>query len=83
MITNSAHQIGLQLGYDITPELRGDFVTLIDMQGGSAAFFPNLRYSPLDSLELSLGVQFFAGPKLSQYGSSGPRVYLLADFFVF
>ncbi len=45
--------------------------------GGGAG----LRYSPLDSLELSLGVQLFAGPKLSQYGSSEPLVFLLADWF--
>jgi hypothetical protein len=81
VVTNAEHQLGLQLGYDLTPELRGDLVTLIDMSGGSAAFFPNLRYSPLDSIELALGVQLFAGPKYSQYGSSEPLVYLLFDFF--
>jgi hypothetical protein len=81
VITNAAHQLGLQLGYDLTPELRGDIVTLIDMNGGSAAFFPNLAYSPLDSIDLRLGVQLFAGPKLSQYGSSEPLVYLLVDWF--
>ena len=81
VITNSEHLLGVQLGYDVTPEIRGDFVTLVDMDGGSAAFFPNLRYSPLDSLELTFGVQLFAGPKRSQYGSSDPLVYILADWF--
>jgi hypothetical protein len=81
VVTSAAHQLGLQVGYDLTPELRGDFVTLIDMSGGSAAFFPNLGYSPLDSIELTFGVQLFAGPKRSQYGSSEPLVYLLVDWF--
>lgn len=81
VITNAAHLLGLQAGYDLTPELRGDFVTLIDMSAGSAAFFPSVRYSPLDSIELTLGVQLFAGPKHSQYGSSETLVYLLADWF--
>lgn len=81
IITNSEHQVGLQFGYDLTPEMRGDFVTLIDLDGGSAAFFPNVRYSPLDSVELTLGVQLFAGPRRSQYGASEPLVQLLVDWF--
>jgi hypothetical protein len=81
VVTNAEHQIGTQLGYDLTPELRGDFVMLVDMSHASAAFFPNLAYSPLDSLELTLGVQLFAGQKRSQYGSAEPLVYLLADWY--
>ncbi len=81
VISNATHQIGTQLGYDLTPELRGDFVMLVDLSGGSAAFFPNLRYSPLDRLEMTLGVQLFAGGKDSQYGNSEPLVYLLADWY--
>jgi hypothetical protein len=81
IITHSEHQLGVEVGYDVTPEIRGDFVTLIDMDGGSAAFVPTLRYSPLDSIELTLGVQLFAGPRRSQYGDSEPLVHLLADWF--
>jgi hypothetical protein len=81
VVTNAEHQVGTQLGYDLTPELRGDFVMLVDMSHASAAFFPNLAYSPLDSLELTLGVQLFAGQKRSQYGSSEPLVYLLTDWY--
>jgi hypothetical protein len=81
VVTNAEHQLGLQAGYDVTPELRGNFVTLIDMSGGSAAFFPSISYSPLDSIELTLGAQLFAGPRFSQYGPSKPLVFLLADWF--
>ena len=81
IITNSEHQLGVEVGYDLTPEVRGDLVTLVDMDGGSAAFVPSLRYSPLDSIELTLGVQLFAGPRRSQYGASEPLVHLLADWF--
>ncbi|MFP6654584.1 MAG: hypothetical protein VCB25_03080, partial [Myxococcota bacterium] len=81
IITNAEHQLGLQVGTDWTPQMRMDFVTLIDLDGGSAAFYPNLRYSPLDPLELTLGVQLFAGPKRSQYGNAEPLVHLLADWF--
>lgn len=81
VITSAEHQIGLQVGYDLTPELRSDFVTLVDLDRGSAAFFPNFKYSPLDSVELTFGIQLFAGPKRSQYGSSEPLVQLLVDWF--
>lgn len=81
VITLSAHQLGWQLGYDLTPELRFDFVSLIDAEAGSAAFFPNLSYSPLDSMETTLGVQLFAGPERSQFGASDYVIYFLADWF--
>ena len=81
VITLAEHQFGMQLGYDLTPELRFDLVTLIDADRGSAAFFPNLAYAPLDSLETRLGVQLFAGPERSQFGSSEVVVYFLADWF--
>ena len=81
IITNSEHQLGLELGYDLTPELRGDFVTLVDMDGGSAAFVPSLRYSPFGSIELTFGAQLFTGQRRSQYGASQPLAYVLADWF--
>jgi hypothetical protein len=81
IITNAEHQLGIQFGYDLTPEIRGDFVTLVDIDGGSAAFVPSLRYAPLDSFEISFGVQLFAGPRLSQYGGAEPLVHLLADWY--
>ena len=81
IVTNSEHQLGIQVGYDLTPEMRGDFISLIDLDGGSAAFFPSVRYSPLDSIELTLGVQLFAGPRRSQYGASEPVVHFLTDWF--
>lgn len=81
IVTVAEHQVGSQLGYDLTPELRGDFVLLVDVSHGSAAFVPNLAYSPLGNLELTLGVQLFAGPTRSQYGASEPLVYLLMDWY--
>lgn len=81
VVSNAEHQVGVQLGYDLTPELRGDLVTLIDLDEGSVAFYPNLGYSPLDSVQLTFGVQLFAGPRRSQYGSLEPLVSLLADWY--
>ena len=80
-MTNAQNLTGAMLGGDITPELRLDFLTIYDWDGESAAFFPSLRYSPLGSLEVTVGVQTFAGPRRSQYGNAETFVYLLADFF--
>ena len=81
VVTFSKHQTGLLVGYDLTPELRGDLLVLYDWDGQSAAFLPTLSYAAYDFVELRLGAQFFAGPRLSQYGASEHLVYLFADFF--
>jgi hypothetical protein len=81
VVTSAKNQTGFLLGGDITPELRLDFLTIYDWNGESAAFFPSLKYSPLAALEVTVGVQAFVGPRLSQYGSSETFVYVLADLF--
>ncbi|MCH2171720.1 hypothetical protein MK489_13135 [Myxococcota bacterium] len=81
VVTSARHQMGFQMGYDLTPELRLDVISLVDFDGGSAVFFPLLAYTPLGSLELTFGVQLFAGPRLSQYGSQDELVYLRAQWF--
>ena len=81
VVSNAKNQTGLLLGGDITPELRFDLLTIYDWNGESGAFFPSLKYSPLASLEVTVGVQAFVGPRLSQFGARDPFVYLLADFF--
>lgn len=81
VITSADHQTGWLVGGDITPELRLDFLTIYDWNGESAAFAPSLKYSPLGSLEVTVGVQTFAGSRRSQYGDAQTFVYLLADFF--
>ncbi|MEE8580094.1 MAG: hypothetical protein V3T33_00775 [Myxococcota bacterium] len=81
VISRAGHQTALELGYDLTPELRLDLLTIFDWNGESAAFFPFLRYSPLGWLELTLGTQYFVGPRLSEYGGAEDLVYLLTEVF--
>jgi hypothetical protein len=81
VISNARHQTGLQLGYDLTPVLRLDVLTLYDWNGRSAAFAPVLTWSPLGSLELTLGVQVFVGRRRSQYGPQEDLGYLNAEWF--
>jgi hypothetical protein len=81
VISNASHQTGLQLGYDVTPIIRADFLTLVDWNGGSVVFAPILAFSPIGSVELTLGAQLFAGPRLSQYGSQEHLGYFMAEWF--
>ena len=81
VVSGAEQQSGLMLGYDLTPELRGDFLTLADWNGGSAVLFPMLRWSPVGSLELSLGAQIGLGPRRSEYGGRGALGYVLGEWF--
>lgn len=81
VVTTARHQTGLSVGYDLTPELRADLLTIADWSGPSAIFFPTLSISPLDFAELRLGTQLGVGGKRSQYGEAEPLVYLIAELF--
>jgi hypothetical protein len=81
VISGARHQTGVQLGYDLTPEIRGELLLIFDWSGTSASFLPTFRYAPLDWLELTLGAQLFAGPRRSQYGDAQPLGFLLAEAF--
>lgn len=81
VITRSAHLTGLQLGYDLTPELRFNCIALVDWQGISANLFPVLTYTPRDWLEIAVGVQLPVGPRLSEYGSLEPLGFIQLEGF--
>jgi hypothetical protein len=82
VVTFAENQTGFQVGYDLTPEVRGDLLVLYDWDGSSAAFFPAFRYSPLDWLELTLGAQLYVGPHRSQFGALEPLGFVLAEVFL-
>jgi hypothetical protein len=81
VVTRSENLTGVMLGYDITPEIRGELLAIYDWTGTSVSVFPIVRYDALDWLELTLGVQFFAGRRLSEFGDVEPLGYLIAEFF--
>jgi hypothetical protein len=81
VVSGARQQTGLMLGYDLTPELRGNYLTLLDWSGGSAMLFPSLVWSPSGSVELALGVQVGVGPARSEYGERGTVGYLLGEWF--
>jgi hypothetical protein len=79
VITRSRHLTGVQLGYDVLPEVRADLLAIYDWSGSSAIFFPTLSYDALDWLELVLGAQLPVGPRRSEFGSAENLAYLLAE----
>jgi hypothetical protein len=81
VVTRSENLTGVMLGYDFTPEIRGELLAIYDWNGTSASFFPTIRYDALAWLDLTLGVQFFAGPRLSEFGDLEPLGYLFAEVF--
>jgi len=81
VVTRSENLTGVMLGYDLTPEIRGELLAIYDWNGTSASFFPIVRYDALAWLELTLGVQLFVGPRLSEFGDLEPLGYLVAEVF--
>lgn len=81
VVSFAHHTTGAQLGYDLGVAWRADLLVLWDWNGGSAAFFPTLRYTGWNFGDVTLGAQLFAGPDASQFGGQPPRVYLLAEVF--
>lgn len=81
VVTRSANLTGLSFAYDITPEVRGELLTIYDWTGTSVAFFPRILYTPLDWLEVSVAGQIFAGRRLSEFGSAENLAFFLLEAF--
>lgn len=81
VVSQGEHLTGFQAGYDLTPDVRGDVLAIYDWEGGSVAVFPSVRYSPTGWLELTLGVQLFAGPRHSEYGLGETTGFAVAEVF--
>jgi len=81
VVSFARHQTGAMLGYDLTPTLRGDLLVIYDWNGHSSAIAPQLRYTPRDDLEVTLGVQIFTGRRASQYGQAEDIAFFTIDYF--
>lgn len=76
------NQTGLQVGYDLTPLLRGDLLVLYDWHGPSVATVPMLRYSWRADLEVGIGAQLFLGRDArSEYGDRSNLLIVQVDAF--
>ncbi len=57
-LTMNQHYLGLALGYDLTPLLRGEFFAMYDFQGYGLFFTPSLKYSAKENLDVYGGIMF-------------------------
>ena len=82
LVSVSHNQTGLDLGYDLTPLVRLDLLWIHDWEGPSEALFPVISWSALQSLELSLGAQFFGGRDgEGNYGGLEPLYFARIDVY--
>lgn len=75
------HYVGLYVGYDVTPLLRLNSYGIINLDDSSVFFFPNVVYSVITNLDLSLGVQLFGGSAGSEYGAFHDIYYAQLQWF--
>ncbi len=82
LTTRVRHQTGVQVGYDLTPLLRADFLVLWDWRGASAALAPALSWSVRSDVSLSLGAQLYLGSDPdSEYGDAANLVFARFDYY--
>ncbi|MDJ0786201.1 MAG: hypothetical protein QNK05_05300 [Myxococcota bacterium] len=81
VVSGSEHLTAFQLGYEPTAALATDLLVIWDWDGSSVAFFPQLRFTGFDTVELSLGAQLFVGPRHSEYGDRQNLVFVQAELF--
>ncbi len=67
--TKNKHLIGNQLGYDLTPLLRVENITIYDPEETSVFVMPTLEYSLLTNVDLLAGAQLFLGSSDSEFGA--------------
>jgi hypothetical protein len=80
--TFSRNQTGFELGYDLTPILRGNVLWIHDWSGPSEAWVPSLVWSVRSDLDLTAGVQVYGGNDGSgEYGGRPPLYFVRADVY--
>lgn len=55
LFTNNEHYLGIVVGYDFIPLLRGELFTMVDIQGYALFLAPVLKYNMLENLDLGFG----------------------------
>lgn len=81
LLSLARHYIGISIGYDLTPLLRWDNYAILNLNDKSLFFSPNLTYSVIADLDLSLGIQIFEGSDRSEYGALHNLYYTQLQWF--
>jgi hypothetical protein len=70
--------LGATLGYDLTPLLRAELLSIANLYDGSAFLDARLAWSARENVELVWGGNIPAGPAASEYGRLEPGAYAWA-----
>ena len=73
--------LGLFAGYEITPLLKWNNYFVSNLADHSRYFSPTLTYSVKTNLDLTVGVQLFAGSDVSEYGQFSDVYYTQLQWF--
>ena len=67
--------IGVDAGYDLTPLTRFENLLILNLSDGSRFYSPFINSSLEENMDLTLGVQFFAGDGGDEYGDLENMIY--------
>ncbi len=82
LATRVRHQTGAQVGYDLTPLVRGDFLVLYDWRGASAALAPIVSWSARRDVTLALGARLYLGSDPDgEYAGEANLVFASLDYY--
>jgi len=57
-LTFNRHYLGVALGYDVTPLVHGDLLTIGDLEGQAVFCLPSLRYNMEENIDLTLSAMW-------------------------
>jgi hypothetical protein len=77
----SRNYFNFSLGYEISPLLKVEDYTIINLNDRSFFTAPNLSYSLSSDISLDGGIQFFKGNKQDEYGRFSDVYYLQLQYF--
>jgi len=81
IITKNKNFLATALGYEFTPLIQFNGLTIYDIDGGGWFVSPSLRWNMFANLDLTAGVQLFAGDADSEYGDDDNVYYLKLNIF--
>ncbi|MFI5317108.1 MAG: hypothetical protein ACHQ6T_15510, partial [Myxococcota bacterium] len=82
LVTVARNQTAVELGYDLTPLLRAQVLWIHDWNGASEAVAPSLVWSARSNLEITGGIQVYAGSDgAGQYGGLPPLYFARVDVY--
>lgn len=67
---------GLSVAYELTPLVNWNNYLILNLSDGSMFFSPRLSYSVKENLDISFGLQFFAGSSGDEYGDKKDSSYV-------